>query len=83
MNNIFTDIYKFDRSKYSLNEPIFYYVWAPPTSDIKCAVNKKNSRNKLHCILKGNNTTVHQVDLMVNNVTDFSVYDSGFLPNIK
>ena len=62
----------------SLNEPGITYVWIPPISDTKCGVNNKLSRDKLDCILKVNNTTVHQVDCIVNNVTNISLYDSCF-----
>ena len=64
MNKVCTNTYMFDGSIDSLNEPGITYVWIPPTSETKCGVNKKFSRNKLDCILKGNNTTVHQVDYM-------------------
>ena len=72
----------FDGSKDSLHEPGKTYVWIPPTSETKCGVNKKVSRNKLDCILKGKNTTVHQLDCMVNNVTYLSLYDSACFQNL-
>ena len=65
----------FDGSKESLHEPSKTYVCIPPTSETKFSVNKRFSRNKLDYILKGKNTTVRQLDYMVNNVTDVSLYD--------
>ena len=37
---------------------------------------------KLNCILQGKNTTVHQLDCMVKNVTDLSLLDSACCPNV-
>ena len=82
MKNICTQPYKFHDTIESLNEPGKTYLWLPQTSEAKCGVNNIVSRNKLNFILKGNNTTVHRLNYMVNNVTDFSLFYSACCPNI-
>ena len=57
MKQIFTEPLKFYDSKQSCNVPGRSYIWLGPTTDAKCTGNKIDSRNKLNCILKGNNTT--------------------------
>ena len=81
MKKICTEPSKFHETIESLNEPGKTYIWLPPTSEAKYGVNNTVSRNKLNCLLKGNNTTFNLLKYMVNNVTDVSLLDSACCPN--
>ena len=65
MKRICTEPFKLYDSRESHHGPDKSYVWLASTSKAKCGVNNTLSRNKLIFILKGNNTTVNVLNMMV------------------